>query len=83
MIEFRRMNLTEPVGVYQVFDVIFCRNVLIYFDDNTKRTIIELLYRKLRNDGVLVLGSAENLYNLTLQFRSDQMGSTMVYRKNL
>lgn len=82
-IEFRRMNLIEPVGIYQAFDVIFCRNVLIYFDDDTKRKIIELLYRKLHNEGVLVLGSAENLYNLTLQFRSDQVGCSMIYRKNL
>lgn len=83
IIEFRRVNLTDPVGIYNSFDVIFCRNVLIYFDDDTKRSIIGMLYRKLHDDGVLVLGSAENLYNLTLQFRSEQVGESMVYKKNL
>ncbi len=83
IVEFRRLNLAEPYGVYQDFDVIFCRNVLIYFDDDTKRKIIDLMYRKLRDNGALVLGSAENLYNLTTKFRSEQVGASIIYRKNL
>lgn len=83
IVDFRRINLTDPYGVYSDFDAIFCRNVLIYFDDDTKRTIIDMLYRKLSDNGVLFLGSAENLYNLTMKFRSEQLGPTIIYKKNL
>ena len=82
MVDFRKMNLTRPYGIYAEFDVIFCRNVLIYFDDDTKRTIAELLHRRLREDGALVLGSAENLYNITDKFHSEQLNGSIVYRKN-
>ncbi len=81
MVEFQRLNLLEPYGLPESFDVIFCRNVLIYFDDPTKRSITALLARKLRSHGFLILGAAENLYGVGLGFRSEKIGRTLVYRK--
>ena len=81
MVEFRKMNLVEPMHLFACFDIIFCRNVLIYFDDATKKTIVDQFARKLNSGGHLVLGSAENLYNLGVRFKSVQIGETIVYQK--
>ncbi|MGE4298822.1 MAG: protein-glutamate O-methyltransferase CheR [Desulfovibrionaceae bacterium] len=81
IVDFRKMNLVEPFGMLTGFDCIFCRNVLIYFDDPTKKQIIEQFHRKLTDNGVLVLGSAENLYALTEAFESITVGDTILYRK--
>jgi len=81
MVEYRRMNLVEPQNLMASFDVVFCRNVLIYFDDATKKRIIDHMHRKLTPDGFLVLGSAENLYNLTDKFKSELLDGTILYRR--
>ena len=81
IVDFRKMNLVEPFGIFSGFDCIFCRNVLIYFDDPTKKQIIEQFHRKLANNGILVLGSAENLYALTEAFESLTVGDSILYRK--
>ncbi len=81
MVDFRKVNLASPYGIYVDFEVIFCRNVLIYFDDDTKRVIAEMLHRRLKDNGVLILGSAENLYNITEKFHSEQVDGSILYRK--
>jgi len=52
------------------FDVIFCRNVLIYFDQDTKINIFDRLARMLEPDGVLALGAAESVVGISDAFRS-------------
>jgi chemotaxis protein methyltransferase CheR len=81
LVEFQRMNLVEPFSMFCRFDVIFCRNVLIYFDEATKRQIIDGFHRKLNPLGYLVLGSAENLYALTDKFQSVMVGESILYQK--
>jgi chemotaxis protein methyltransferase CheR len=51
------------------FDVIFCRNVLIYFDQDTKAAIFERLAKQLEPDGVLMLGAAESVVGITDAFK--------------
>lgn len=81
LVTFRRLNLVQPfVGLGQ-FDVIFCRNVLIYFDDDTRRQIADRLHQLLSPGGLLVLGSVENLYGVSTQFESIHLGDTIVFRK--
>jgi chemotaxis protein methyltransferase CheR len=52
-----------------MFDLIFCRNVLIYFDQDAKVGILERLARSLDRDGYLVLGAAETVVGLTASFK--------------
>jgi chemotaxis protein methyltransferase CheR len=66
-----------------VFDVIFCRNVLIYFDDATKKRILGAMHQMLDREGLLVLGSMESTYNLTDRFEMVKSGDTILYRPKL
>jgi chemotaxis protein methyltransferase CheR len=67
-VAFGAHNLLEDGEGLGVFDVIFCRNVLIYFDDATKRTVLARLACRLASDGFLVLGAAETTTNLSNDF---------------
>ncbi len=60
-IQFARINLIQPLPELVPFDVIFLRNVLIYFDTLTKRRVVGQILTKLKPDGVLFVGSAESL----------------------
>jgi chemotaxis protein methyltransferase CheR len=68
MVQFRQFNLLEDFSSLGVFDVVFCRNVLIYFDNSTKTAVFERLVRSLARDGFLVLGAAETVVGLTDMF---------------
>ena len=83
MVEFRQVNLIRPFTMLGGFDVIFCRNVLIYFDNETKTRIIEQFFDMLSDNGVLVLGATENVYGITDRFDSENYGQTLLYRKCL
>ena len=62
------------------FDLIFMRNVLIYFDVPTKQTILGRVRRQLRPDGLLLLGGAETTMNLDANFERVQIGRSNWYR---
>ena len=71
MIEFRRVNLNEEPDLPEApFDAVFCRNVLIYFDAASKQRVVNQLMRHLALNGVLFVGHAENLTNMTNELRS-------------
>jgi chemotaxis protein methyltransferase CheR len=62
MIEFRQLNLNHPsYEVHGAFDLIFCRNVLIYFNQETKAAVIDRLIRHLAPGGLLFLGHSETI----------------------
>src|SRR4029079_4105081 len=65
MVQHRQLNLLHDFSQLGVFDVIFCRNVLIYFDQDTKINIFSRLARGMEGDGFLVLGAAETVVGLT------------------
>jgi len=67
-IQFEQFNLLSDFTSLGVFDVIFCRNVLIYFDVPTKRSVLEKMARHLALDGYLFLGAAESVVGLTDSF---------------
>jgi chemotaxis protein methyltransferase CheR len=69
MVQFRQLNLLHDIAHLGLFDVVFCRNVMIYFDQDTKSMIFKRLARVTANDGYLVLGAAETVVGLTDAFR--------------
>jgi len=81
MVAHRQLNLLHDFGQLGSFDVIFCRNVLIYFDQETKANIFGRLARGMEPDGFLVLGAAETVVGLTEAFKpiGDRRG---LYRPN-
>ncbi len=69
MIQFRSFNLLNDFASVGMFDVVFCRNVLIYFDQPTKVGVLERMARAVERDGYLVLGAAETVVGLTDSFK--------------
>jgi chemotaxis protein methyltransferase CheR len=69
MVQHRQLNLLQDFSHLGTFDVIFCRNVLIYFDQDTKAGIFERLSRMLEPDGVLLLGAAESVVGISDAFK--------------
>jgi chemotaxis protein methyltransferase CheR len=72
MVQFRPLNLLGDFAHLGVFDVVFCRNVLIYFDQGTKTDVLDRLARVTDRDGYLVLGAAETVVGLTESFKPIQ-----------
>jgi chemotaxis protein methyltransferase CheR len=68
MVQFRLFNLLEDPRGLGHFDVVFCRNVLIYFDQPTKAQVLERIAKQLPADGVLYLGGAETVLGITDRF---------------
>ncbi|PZA13411.1 chemotaxis protein CheR [Rhodopseudomonas palustris] len=69
MVQYRQFNLLQDFGSLGKFDIIFCRNVLIYFDQATKSDIFNRLQRATEPDGYLFLGAAETVVGLTDAYR--------------
>ncbi|MCK5799547.1 MAG: protein-glutamate O-methyltransferase CheR [Deltaproteobacteria bacterium] len=78
---FHEANLVDPLAHLGCFDVVLCRNVIIYFDLEMRRRVIASIFEMLRPQGVLLLGASENLYQISDAFRLVQFGSTSFYRK--
>ncbi|HEX6979942.1 MAG TPA: protein-glutamate O-methyltransferase CheR [Alphaproteobacteria bacterium] len=68
MVQFREFNLLSDFGPLGRFDIVFCRNVLIYFDQATKAAILERISRTMAPDGLLYLGGAETVLGVTERF---------------
>jgi chemotaxis protein methyltransferase CheR len=82
-VRFTRDNLLAPRALASVprVDVVFCRNVMIYFDIDARRRALRLLHAKLCGGGWLLLGHAESLLNVTADFELVHLRSQLVYRK--
>jgi chemotaxis protein methyltransferase CheR len=82
MVQHRQLNLLQDFSHLGMFDLIFCRNVLIYFDQDTKVGIFDRLARVIEPDGVLALGAAESVVGISDAFKPypDRRG---LYRPNL
>lgn len=80
MVETKFMNLAEPFPPMPRMDVVFLRNVLIYFDVATKKQILAQVKKVLTPDGYLFLGGAETTMNIDDQWQRLTIGRTTVYR---
>ena len=78
LIQFKQLNLIQPWQFEQPFDVIFCRNVIIYFDVETKKQLIGHYHDHLTSHGLLFLGHSESLHRINNDFNA--VGKT-IYRR--
>jgi len=83
MVQYRPVNLLADFASLGGFDVVFCRNVLIYFDAGSRRRVIDNLYERLTPGGYLLLGHSESLLNLSTAFELVHLSSDLVYRRPL
>lgn len=82
-VSFGRLNLYDEARVSLLghLDIIFCRNVIIYFDDVSKRVVVTNFYNRLVDTGYLLLGHSESLISLSTQFKLRHLKNDMVYQK--
>jgi chemotaxis protein methyltransferase CheR len=80
MVDFEVMNLTTPWPIFPALDIVFIRNVMIYFDVETKQKILGKIRRILRRDGYLFLGGAETTLNLDDSFERLQLDKGSCYQ---
>ncbi len=78
-VSFRSANLTQPLSGLGMFDVIFCRNVIIYFPADRKVAVLERLRAAMNPDGALFIGSSESLYRLEVAFGQRTYGQSTYY----
>ncbi len=83
MVTFELHNLKDTLGArrHGTWDVIFCRNVMIYFDDAMKTQVVQTFHNQLANDGVLFIGHSENLRNINVPFKPIDSTESFAYVK--
>ena len=81
MVTFRQFDLRQPMSGFGSFHIIFCRNVLIYFDAGTKKRILSALHAALTPGGYLLLGGAESISQPADQLERIAVNGTALYRK--
>jgi chemotaxis protein methyltransferase CheR len=82
-VSFGRLNLYDEARVSLLghLDIIFCRNVIIYFDDASKKVVVTNFYNRLIDGGYLLLGHSESLISLSTQFKLRHLKNDMVYQR--
>lgn len=82
-VSFGKLNLLDLNRIYLLgyLDVIFCRNVIIYFDDKSKKRVVDMFYDRLYPKGFLLLGHSESLITITTKFKLRHFKNDMVYQK--
>ncbi len=79
MAHFDTIDLRKSMRTLGPFDLVFCRNVMIYFDNETKQKIMKELHSTLYRGGWLLLGGAETAFGLDEWFERQTVGTTTVY----
>lgn len=82
-VEFTRVNLREPTDVrpFRNFDVIFCRNLLIYFDDLSRKQAAEVFFEALRPGGFICLGHSESMSRISSLYKMRKFPEAIIYQK--
>lgn len=83
LVSFGQINLSDRMGLKRVerSHIVFCRNVIIYFDDEMKKQVIGSYYDNLLPGGYLLIGHSESLHNITRAFKPEQHTGAIIYRK--
>jgi chemotaxis protein methyltransferase CheR len=83
LVNFGQINLSDRMQLKRVerSQIVFCRNVIIYFDDEMKKQVISSFYDNLTPGGYLLIGHSESLHNITRAFKPEHHQGAIVYRK--
>jgi chemotaxis protein methyltransferase CheR len=83
LVSFGQINLNDRMQIARVerSHIVFCRNVIIYFDDDMKRRVIGAFYDNLLPGGTLLIGHSESLHNISRAFKPEHHKGTIVYRR--
>jgi chemotaxis protein methyltransferase CheR len=83
LVSFGHLNLSDRFQTKRVdkAHIIFCRNVIIYFDDEMKRNVIASFYDRLLPEGYLFIGHSESLHNISRAFKPIHYPGSIVYKK--
>jgi chemotaxis protein methyltransferase CheR len=80
MVSFRRLNLMEDLSSLGKFDIVFCRNVAIYFNDRDRAALFNRIEQRLESDGALVIGAMESLSGICPQFEPKRHLRSIFYQ---
>lgn len=80
LVRWQKANLLDNLLGLGRFDLILCRNLLIYLDDPTRKRLVEALVNRLESHGLLLVGAAESLFGLTPKVVQKSIGSSLVYQ---
>lgn len=85
LVSFGQINLSDKMQLAKVerSHIVFCRNVIIYFDDEMKRSVINAFYDNLLPGGYLLIGHSESLHNISRAFKPEHYAGSIVYRKQV
>ena len=85
LVELEHLNLSDRIAMRAMrqFDFIFCRNVLIYFDDASRKAVVDHFYNALKPGGFIFLGHSESIGRISTAFKLLRVGQHLVYRKDL
>jgi len=83
LVEVEHLNLSDRMAMrgMKQFDFIFCRNVLIYFDDASRKAVVDHFYNALKPGGFIFLGHSESVGRISTSFKLLRLGEHLVYRK--
>lgn len=83
LVKFSHMNLTDTkkMSMFRDVDIIFCRNVMIYFSDEVKKNIVRQFYHSLRPGGYFFIGHSESLHGISKSFKLVYFKNALVYNK--
>lgn len=83
LVSFGQINLKDKVQLKRVerSQIVFCRNVIIYFDDEMKKQVINAFYDNLLPGGYLIIGHSESLHNITRAFKPVHFPGAIIYKK--
>jgi chemotaxis protein methyltransferase CheR len=83
LVEIEHLNLSDRLAMrgMRQFDFIFCRNVLIYFDDTSRKAVVDHFYNALKPGGFIFLGHSESIGRISTAFKLLRVGQHLVYRK--
>ena len=83
LVRIKHLNLNDPIQVATITDcdVIFCRNVMIYFSNEAKKNLVRQFYKSLKPDGFLFIGHSETLHGISRAFELEYLKQSLIYRK--